>query len=125
MMRPLFFFFSALAVFFLRVPCASVVRSPSLGSQANPLAPARPAAYTCTFMADYQHKPTAPEAVPPAEVARNARYGLVLFALYSALYGAFVLLNAFAPDVMETIVFAGVNLAVLYGLGLIATAFVL
>ena len=62
----------------------------------NPLAPVQPAAYTCTFMADFQHKPTASEVVPPTEVARNAHYGLALFALYSALYSAFVLLNAFA-----------------------------
>jgi uncharacterized membrane protein (DUF485 family) len=56
--------------------------------------------------------------------ARRARYGLVLFAFYLALYGGFVLLNAFAPSLME-VTLAGVNLAVLYGLGLIAAAFLL
>jgi len=76
-------------------------------------------------MRDFEHKPAAPEAVNPAEAARNARSGLALFALYSCLYGAFMLLNAFAPQVMETIVFASINLAVLYGLALIAAALLL
>jgi uncharacterized membrane protein (DUF485 family) len=61
-------------------------------------------------------------AGPPPR--RNARIGLVLFAVYLTLYTAFVLLNAFRPDVMEETA-AGVNLAVLSGFGLIAGAFVI
>lgn len=57
--------------------------------------------------------------------ARNSRYGLALFALYLLLYGGFVLLNAFDPSLMEATPFAGVNLAVLYGLGLIVAAILL
>jgi uncharacterized membrane protein (DUF485 family) len=45
-----------------------------------------------------------------------------LFATYLALYGGFVLLNAFAPSLMERDLVAGINLAVGYGLGLIVTA---
>ncbi|MBC8353437.1 MAG: DUF485 domain-containing protein [Planctomycetes bacterium] len=56
---------------------------------------------------------------------RNARIGLVLFAVYLLLYGGFVFLNAFAADVMETTPIAGVNLAILYGFGLIIAALVL
>jgi uncharacterized membrane protein (DUF485 family) len=63
-------------------------------------------------MADFDHTPAAPEVVRPAEAARNARYGLALFALYAALYAAFMLLTAFAPRVMAAEVAAGVNLAV-------------
>ena len=59
---------------------------------------------------------------PPSR--RNARIGLKLFAVYLVLYTAFVLLNAFRPDVMERTA-AGVNLAVLSGFGLIAGAFVI
>lgn len=55
---------------------------------------------------------------------RNARIGLRLFAVYLILYAAFVLLNAFRPEVMETTA-AGVSLAVLAGFGLIAGAFVI
>jgi uncharacterized membrane protein (DUF485 family) len=65
------------------------------------------------------------ETLDPVLAARNSRIGLFLFALYSALYLTFVLLNAFAPRVMEIIVFAGMNLAVAFGLGLIVAAFLL
>ena len=51
--------------------------------------------------------------------------GLKLFALYLAAYAIFVALNAFWPDVMKTPVVAGVNLAIVYGFGLIVGAFVL
>jgi uncharacterized membrane protein (DUF485 family) len=64
--------------------------------------------------------PSEPER--PETAVRNARYGLALFAIYLALYGTFVLLNAFAPGRMETPALAGVNLATIYGFGLIATA---
>lgn len=55
----------------------------------------------------------------------NSRIGLVLFAVYLLLYGGFVFLSAFATDVMETTPIAGVNLAILYGFGLIIAALVL
>jgi uncharacterized membrane protein (DUF485 family) len=50
---------------------------------------------------------------------------LWLFALYLALYLGFMLLTAFALPVMASAPFGGVNLAVLYGFGLIVAAFVL
>ncbi|MCA9212674.1 MAG: DUF485 domain-containing protein [Planctomycetales bacterium] len=56
---------------------------------------------------------------------RNARIGLGLFFVYLLFYGGFVVLSAFSPDTMETIAFGGVNLAVVYGFGLIIVAFVL
>ncbi len=56
---------------------------------------------------------------------RNARIGFVLFVVYLLLYGGFVFLNAFAAEVMEITPIAGVNLAILYGFGLIVAAFVL
>ncbi len=55
----------------------------------------------------------------------NSRIGLVLFAVYLLLYGGFVFLSAFAADVMEATPIAGVNLAILYGFGLIIAALVL
>ncbi len=57
--------------------------------------------------------------------SRNARIGFVLFGFYLLLYGGFVLLNAFSPETMELMPVAGVNLAILYGFGLIVAAFVL
>lgn len=55
--------------------------------------------------------------------SRNARLGHLLFVIYTVLYGAFVLLNAFRPAVMEATPLFGINLAILYGFGLIAAAF--
>lgn len=57
--------------------------------------------------------------------SQTSRLGLVLFLLYLLLYGGFVLLNAFSPKTMESTPFAGVNLAILYGFGLIIAAFVM
>lgn len=56
---------------------------------------------------------------------RNARIGFVLFGVYLVLYGGFLLLNAFSPKTMELTPFAGVNLAILYGFGLIIAALIL
>lgn len=73
-------------------------------------------------MPDFHHVSTvADEAASP----RRTRLGLRLFAVYLALYVGFVSLNALAPDSMSWTPFAGVNVAVLYGLGLIFAAFVL
>ncbi|MBT4865721.1 MAG: DUF485 domain-containing protein [Planctomycetaceae bacterium] len=57
--------------------------------------------------------------------ARNARIGFMLFGVYLLLYGGFVLLNAFAPETMEATPIEGVNLAIIYGFGLIVAALVL
>ena len=56
---------------------------------------------------------------------RNARMGLVLFAIYLVLYGGFVLINTFSPESMEATPIAGINVAILYGFGLIIAAFVM
>lgn len=56
---------------------------------------------------------------------RNSRIGLKLFAVYLLLYGGFVLLNTFWPATMDATPFAGINVAILYGIGLIIAAFVL
>lgn len=60
-----------------------------------------------------------------AVMTRNARVGLVLFCVYLVLYGGFVGLNAFSPTTMEATPIAGINLAILYGFGLILAALVL
>ncbi len=62
------------------------------------------------------------ETEDPREVARHARIGLWLFVIYLLLYGKFVLLSAFMPQWMAVRPWAGVNLAVWYGFGLILAA---
>ena len=59
------------------------------------------------------------ETEPPA-----TRVGLSLFALYTSVYTAFVLVSAFRPEWMAKTI-AGVNIAVLSGFGLIVGAIVL
>ncbi len=61
----------------------------------------------------------------PHIVSRNARNGLILFAVYVVLYGGFVVLNIFMPLTMSLEIVAGVNLAIVYGVGLIVAALVL
>jgi uncharacterized membrane protein (DUF485 family) len=51
--------------------------------------------------------------------------GIKLFLIYFAAYAIFIGLNAFAPDIMGREAFEGINLAVVYGMGLIVGAFVL
>jgi uncharacterized membrane protein (DUF485 family) len=72
------------------------------------------------------HHPALPdEPRDPIVEAYNARLGLWLFALYALAFLGFVLLNAMWPQSMETIVVAGLNLAITYGFGLIIGAFLL
>lgn len=61
----------------------------------------------------------------PEISARNARYGLWLFAVYVVLYAGFMGLSAFEPQLMSKTPFGGVNLAIIYGFGLIVAALVL
>lgn len=56
---------------------------------------------------------------------RNRRLGLILFTVYAVLYGGFVFLAAFAADVMQRPAVVGLNLAVVYGFGLIVAAVIL
>jgi uncharacterized membrane protein (DUF485 family) len=50
---------------------------------------------------------------------------LFLFVIYLGFYGGFMLLAAFNPEAMSKPVFAGVNLAIIYGMSLILAALVL
>lgn len=63
-----------------------------------------------------------PSNSPSSQRHFNTRLGLMLFVVYSLLYLAFVLINAFAADQMDRIVIAGLNLAIVYGFGLILVA---
>lgn len=55
----------------------------------------------------------------------NQRIGWSLFAIYLVLYSVFIVLCGFLPQVMEWRPLGGLNLAILYGFGLIIAAFVL
>jgi len=53
------------------------------------------------------------------------KLGVVMFLIYAAVYAGFVILNVFRPVLMEVPVLAGMNLAAVYGFGLIIFALVL
>lgn len=71
-----------------------------------------------------QHKP-APEAGVDAASTYKTQVGLILFLIYGAVYASFVVINTFNPTAMGQIVFAGLNLAIVYGFGLIILAIVM
>jgi uncharacterized membrane protein (DUF485 family) len=52
------------------------------------------------------------------------RLGIRMFAIYAFFYAGFVAINIFSPQTMATIVFAGLNLATVYGFALIILAIV-
>lgn len=62
---------------------------------------------------------------PDDPTQANRRLGLALFFVYLTCYLGFVLLSAFFTDTMERPVLAGLNLAIVYGAGLIIAALVL
>jgi len=70
------------------------------------------------------HWDASANAAPEDAEPTVTRYGLTLFAFYTSVYTAFVLVSAFRPTWMAQTV-AGVNLAVLSGFGLIIGAVVL
>ena len=55
----------------------------------------------------------------------KARLGIYLFIVYCIVYAGFVAINTFSPKLMGVIVFAGLNLAVVYGFGLIILAIIM
>lgn len=61
----------------------------------------------------------------PHVVSRNARYGIILFTIYVALYGGFVFLAVFRTPVMGMVMPGGANLAIAYGFALIGAALLL
>ena len=55
----------------------------------------------------------------------KAKLGIKLFWLYCIIYMGFVGIAVFAPETMKTEVFAGTNLAIIYGIVLIVFAIIL
>jgi uncharacterized membrane protein (DUF485 family) len=73
-------------------------------------------------MSHWEERPSGHEDDHPHIARRNARIGIWLFAIYLAFYAGFVLLGTFALDRLAERPWAGVNLAIWYGLGLIVAA---
>lgn len=56
---------------------------------------------------------------------QKSRLGVRLFFVYLICYAGFVILGVFKYELLAKTVFAGLNLAIVYGIGLIAFAVVL
>ena len=70
------------------------------------------------------HKPAESDGVDHA-VAYKTKLGLRMFAIYGLVYAGFVLINIIKPVLMESIIIFGLNLAVVYGFGLIILALIM
>jgi prepilin signal peptidase PulO-like enzyme (type II secretory pathway) len=60
------------------------------------------------------HEPTTPTGKDPARPYKT-RLGIWMFVFYSLFYASFVAINLLKPLAMAIIVFAGLNLATVYG----------
>lgn len=70
------------------------------------------------------HGPATPTGKDPSSPYKT-RLGVWMFLVYAVIYAGFVAINLIKPAAMETVIFMGLNLAVLYGMGLIVFALVL
>src|SRR5512136_496556 len=70
------------------------------------------------------HEPAAPVGKDPA-FAYKRKLGVVMFVVYGVIYAGFVVVNLVVPRHMGDILFAGLDIAVVYGFGLIVLALVL
>jgi uncharacterized membrane protein (DUF485 family) len=69
------------------------------------------------------HEPATPSGKDPASPYKT-RLGIWMFVFYSLFYAGFVAINLLSPLSMATIVFAGLNLATIYGFALIIVALI-
>jgi uncharacterized membrane protein (DUF485 family) len=69
------------------------------------------------------HEPATPAGKDPAGPYKM-RLGVWMFIFYALFYAGFVAINLLSPQAMGAIVFAGLNLATVYGMALIIVAFV-
>lgn len=70
------------------------------------------------------HEPAASSG-PDHASKYKMRLGIYMFVFYSLVYIGFAVINLVSPKSMGKIVFLGLNLAVVYGFGLIILAIVL
>jgi uncharacterized membrane protein (DUF485 family) len=70
------------------------------------------------------HEPAAKTGPDPAFLFKR-RLVAWMFVLYALVYAGFVVVNLVRPGAMEIVLFGGLNVAVVYGFGLIIFALVL
>jgi len=70
------------------------------------------------------HEPAAKNA-RDVDTPYKTRLGVRMFLVYAVVYAAFVAINVIKPVLMERVIAFGLNLAVVYGFGLIIFALIL
>lgn len=70
------------------------------------------------------HEP-AVEVSKDYSAEKKAKLGVILFMVYLGIYAGFVLIGAFAPKFLGAHIFDGLNMAFVYGMGLIILAAVM
>lgn len=71
-------------------------------------------------------KPEQEELFESEEVSRKkSRLGIIFFFIYTLFYSGFVIIGVFNYELMITEYVKGVNLAILYGFGLILLAIIM
>lgn len=70
------------------------------------------------------HEPAAQSGTDHA-AGYKMRLGVKMFVIYALIYAGFVAINILSPITMERVVLFGLNLACVYGFGLIVFALVL
>jgi len=72
------------------------------------------------------HQGPAPESGPDPASGYKTRLGVRMFLIYCVVYVGFILTNVMTEgEAMQIILFMGLNLAVVYGVGLIILALVM
>ncbi|MBN1371322.1 MAG: DUF485 domain-containing protein [Anaerolineaceae bacterium] len=69
------------------------------------------------------HEPATPAGKDPAGPYKM-RLGIRMFIFYALFYASFVAINLLSPATMAKIVFAGLNLATVFGFSLILVALI-
>jgi nitrate/nitrite transporter NarK len=112
-----------------RLPACGVRKLLANGYLANPTSSVPALMRRVLFLFGFQggcvmlHEPAAQSGKDLA-ASYKMRLGVWMFLLYSILYGGFVAINLAKPLLMEETVFSGLNLAVVYGFGLIIIALI-
>jgi uncharacterized membrane protein (DUF485 family) len=69
-----------------------------------------------------------PASAPPEKdhaIAYKTRLGIQMFVAYALVYAGFVMINIIKPVLMEKEIIFGLNLAVIYGFGLIILSLIM
>lgn len=71
------------------------------------------------------HKPAESPTEKDHAIAYKTRLGVQMFFVYALVYVGFVMINIFKPVLMEKEIIFGLNLAVVYGFGLIILSLIM